>query len=223
MRDGDSTDTKSSGSGAGLRRLARVIPGYGGQNDLVQTNLEPMAGGKGVWIGGQVRVMTLGAAVAAFGPGFVSRFDGMGETASRHTKRNSGQINLTSGGQAVKDEICRARETMRAMPAPDHVRFLRKAQGSQMAQFAPSDFFSAGASAADVSRLDKVWNLLLAWEPSDIDYRLTLIWYVTGAGFADIGRKVGISRQAANKKLDRACNALASDFSGTSLAVERRG
>lgn len=215
MRDGDSADTKSSGSGAGLRRLARVIPGRGGQNDLVQTNLEPMAGGKGVWIGGQVRVMTLGAAVAAFGPGFVSRFDGMDWVSRQHARRNSGQVNLTSGGQAVKEHITFARETMRAMPEPEHRRYLARAAGSQLSQFQAVTGGRRSATAAEVSHLDRVWDLVSAWDAANDRDRAVLIAFLSGFSLPEIGAVLlNRSRQAANKAVDRACNHLAWDYVG---------
>jgi predicted RNA-binding protein YlxR (DUF448 family) len=201
---------------SGVTVLARVHSGP--QGVTVETNLEPMAGGRGVWIGGQHRVMSLSTALEAFGADFIASFDGMAREAQKFAKRNSGQVNLSGGAAAVKDQIDRARETMRCLPGPDHRRYLHRAEGSQLGQFQPIEPTGADATASDVTHLDRVWDLVLAWTPANPRDKAVIVAWLSGWNLARIGDDIlHCSKPAAQKSLHRAYNHLAWDYIAPAL------
>jgi hypothetical protein len=197
----------------GVLNKAQFRAGSGAQASRVE-----IAGGP-LTEGAAYRVMSLSAALDAFGPDVVAQFAGMAQEAQRYAKKKSGQVVMTGGGAAVKEHIKRAREAMKSLPAPDHLRYLAKMEGSQLGQHQPEEDCWARKvfTAADITHMDRVWDLLLAWKDGQEDYRRVLLVYVTGLNLTEIGRKEGISKQMVNRRLDRACNALARDMVSPSL------
>lgn len=190
----------------GMTNKAQFRAGSGAQASRVEITGGPLTDGAAY------RVMSLSAALDAFGPDVVAQFAGMAQEAQRYAKKKSGQVVMTGGGAAVKEHIKRARATMQSLPGGAHTRALAILEGSQFSKFQAVDTPEGRlvAAPADITHMDRVWDLLLAWK-GQTDYRRVLVSYVTGLSMAEIGKKEGVSKQMVNRRLDRACNALAWD------------